>query len=80
MTIDPRLPREKVVDNRSFFYKPSTKPQFTCAATAGSGQMAIGSKNGDIRLYSDKTLQQPKKDLEQAPRAKTQLPGFGGIH
>ncbi len=78
MTLDPRLPKEKVVDNKSFFYKSSTKPQLTCAATTGSGHMAVGSKNGDIRLYSEKTLQQSKKDLEQAPRAKTQLPGLGG--
>jgi len=77
MTLDPRLPKEKVVDSKSYFYKPSTKPQFTCAATTGSGQMAVGSKNGDVRLYNEKTLQQSKKELEQAPRAKTQLPGFG---
>ena len=77
MYIDPRLPNQKVVDSQSFFYKPTTKPMFSCAATTGSGDMVIGSKNGDIRLYNEKSIHQNKKELEQAPRAKTSLPGFG---
>lgn len=78
MYMDPRLPREKVVKSQSYWYKPSSKPALSCAATTSTGQMVVGTRNGDIRLFSEKTLKTPKKDLEQAPRAKTSLPGFGG--
>ncbi len=62
----------------SFMYKPSTRPELSCAATTEDGQMVVGSKTGEIRMFSQKSMNQDKKDLEQAPRAKTTLPGFGG--
>jgi len=77
MTLDPRLQGSKVVDSKSHFYKPSGKPMLSCAATTDEGHMVVGSRNGDIRLFSAKTIATPKKELEQAPRAKTNLPGFG---
>ena len=40
---------------------------FTCMATTGSGDVAVGSFDGRIRLYSDSTLRQ----------AKTTFPGLG---
>jgi len=75
--LDPRLPKEKMVSSQSYFYKHTTKPSLSCAATTAKGHMVVGTRNGDIRLFSEKTLQTPKRDLEQAPRAKTALPGFG---
>jgi len=40
---------------------------FTCMATSGSGWVAVGSKDGKVRLYNDKSLKQ----------AKTAIPGLG---
>jgi len=77
MVIDPRLPKEKVVDSRTFMYKPTSKPHLSCAATTETGHVAIGSQTGEIRMYSSNTFGQPKKNLDSAPIAKTSLPGFG---
>ncbi|KXZ52553.1 hypothetical protein GPECTOR_9g597 [Gonium pectorale] len=40
---------------------------FTCMATSGDGFVAVGSRDGRIRLYNSKTLTQ----------AKTSIPGLG---
>eukprot|EP00775_Hariotina_reticulata_P006643 gene6643-6868_t len=40
---------------------------FSCMATSGSGHVVVGSKDGKIRFYSNKTLTQ----------AKTSIPGLG---
>lgn len=40
---------------------------FTCMATSGDGYVVVGSKDGKVRLYSDKSLKQ----------AKTAFPGLG---
>ncbi|PNW71515.1 hypothetical protein CHLRE_16g657550v5 [Chlamydomonas reinhardtii] len=40
---------------------------FTCMATSGDGFVAVGAKDGRIRLYNSKTLTQ----------AKTSIPGLG---
>jgi WD40 repeat protein len=40
---------------------------FTCMATSGEGYVAVGSQDGKIRLYSNKTL----------TRANTAIPGLG---
>lgn len=40
---------------------------FTCMATSGDGFVVVGSKDGKVRLYSDKSLKQ----------AKTSIPGLG---
>jgi hypothetical protein len=77
MYLDPRLPKEKMVQAKSFFYKPSGRPSLSCAATTEQGHLVVGTKNGDIRLFSEKSIQTPKKELEAAPRAKTALPGLG---
>jgi len=75
--LDPRLPKDKMVSAQSYFYKPSTKAELSCAATTADGKVVAGTRNGDIRLFSENTLNTPKKDAEQAPRAKTALPGYG---
>ena len=41
-------------------------PDLSCVATNYQGQMAVGSKKGEIRLFSD-----------ASKRAKTKLPGLG---
>lgn len=75
-TIDPRLPKNKMVENQSSFYNASSKPMLSCAATTREGAIAVGSKKGDIRLFSANLLDN-RKDLLSAPKAKTTLPGFG---
>ena len=44
-----------------------SKNEFTCLATTGDGHVAVGDKDGVVRLFTDKTL----------TRAKTTFPGFG---
>jgi hypothetical protein len=34
------------------------RPNFTCMATSENGHVAVGSKDGKIRLYNDKALTQ----------------------
>eukprot|EP01102_Stenamoeba_stenopodia_P003899 TRINITY_DN1401_c0_g1_i3.p1 TRINITY_DN1401_c0_g1~~TRINITY_DN1401_c0_g1_i3.p1 ORF type:complete len:708 (+),score=109.02 TRINITY_DN1401_c0_g1_i3:61-2124(+) len=75
--IDPRLPKFKQVDTRSLAYK-TKGVELSCAATTSRGQMAIGSKDGKIRFFSENALGRDIKDVEdRTPRAKTTLPGFG---
>ena len=62
--IDPRLRGNKRVDSEMKSYK--MKNEFTCGTTTESGELAVGSSQGDIRLYN-------KIDK----RAKSLLPGFG---
>lgn len=63
--IDPRLNSEsKRVESEKKSY--AVKTQFTCGATTGVGDLAVGSGKGEIRLYDQ---------LDK--RAKTLLPGFG---
>jgi len=43
-----------------------------------TGQLAIGSKDGKIRFFSENALGRDIKDVsDRTPRAKTTLPGFG---
>ncbi|KAL2916295.1 Vacuolar import and degradation protein 27 [Polyrhizophydium stewartii] len=63
--LDPRLSsRAKRVESESSSY--ATKYNFTTAATTGKGNVAIASRNGDIRLYNKIGI-----------RAKTLMPGLG---
>ncbi|KAH9823256.1 VID27 cytoplasmic protein-domain-containing protein [Melampsora americana] len=48
-TVDPRVSGNKRVNNQTRSYK--TRVDFACAVTTESGEVAIGSHNGDIRLY-----------------------------
>lgn len=63
--IDPRLSGTKKVESETKQYV--VKNEFSCGATTASGELAVASKKGDIRLFN-------KLDK----RAKTLLPGFGG--
>lgn len=62
--IDPRLAGTKVVQDSSKYY--SSKVGFTASATTGDGNVAIGSKSGEIRLYN-----------KLGKMAKTHLPSMG---
>jgi len=75
--IDPRLPKEKMVHPLSYFYKPTSRPNLSCATTTNNGQMVVGTKSGEIRLFSEKQMTTEKKEFDTAPKAKTALPGFG---
>jgi hypothetical protein len=49
-------------------------------ATTETGQMVMGSRKGEIRLFSDKTFNRDIDPLARLkPRAKTTLPGLGGM-
>uniref|UniRef100_A0A7S3EQ34 Vacuolar import/degradation Vid27 C-terminal domain-containing protein n=1 Tax=Rhodosorus marinus TaxID=101924 RepID=A0A7S3EQ34_9RHOD len=63
MRFDPR-DRDFVVQKKQ--YASGTKTNFTNLATTGAGYVAIGSENGDIRLYN-----------EVGKIAKTHLSGLG---
>lgn len=64
--IDPRLPGVKRVAEESKTYQ--TKTAFACGATTGSGNLAVASARGELRLFSGDRLDK---------RAKTLLPMFG---
>lgn len=59
--IDPRL-KEKIAEKNEY----KTKNEFSCGVTTESGDVAIASKKGDLRLYNKINI-----------RAKSLLPGFG---
>ena len=62
-TLDPRInKKEKVAQPKVY----KTNPQFSQVATTLAGGVAIGSLNGEIRLYK-----------EVGQNAKTALPGLG---
>jgi len=64
---------------RNFQYKNASTTQFSCAATTADGNMAVGTKTGEVRLFSHNTLAKGSNNsVEQsAPRAKTKLVGYG---
>jgi len=63
-TLDPRLNKSnKLVDKKEY----KTNPKMSCMITTDFGGIAIGSLNGEIRLF---------KQVGQ--NAKTLLPGLGG--
>lgn len=62
--VDPRLSGTKRVDTEMKSY--AVKNGFSCGATTGSGELAVASEKGEIRLFN-------KLDK----RAKTLLPMFG---
>lgn len=75
--LDPRLPGEKQVSSRSYMYGKSA-PALSCMATTENGHMVMGSRKGEIRLFSDKTFSRDIDPLARLkPRAKTTLPGLG---
>jgi len=59
--IDPRL-KEKIAEKNEY----KTKNEFSCGVTTESGDVAVASKKGDLRLYNKINI-----------RAKSLLPGFG---
>lgn len=59
--IDPRM-KDKVVDKNTY----KSKNIFSCGIATNTGDVAIASKKGDLRLYNK---------IEK--RAKSLLPGFG---
>eukprot|EP00028_Trichosphaerium_sp_Am-I-7-wt_P003712 CAMPEP_0168538904 /NCGR_PEP_ID=MMETSP0405-20121227/21472_1 /TAXON_ID=498012 /ORGANISM="Trichosphaerium sp, Strain Am-I-7 wt" /LENGTH=462 /DNA_ID=CAMNT_0008568289 /DNA_START=33 /DNA_END=1421 /DNA_ORIENTATION=- len=82
--LDPRVPGSKVVKSRNFQY--ARNPKFACASTTEQGHLAVGSSTGEIRLFSNKSMQGDSFSrhearlgggITKAPRAKTSLPGCG---
>ncbi len=62
--MDSRIEKKnKIVLNKNY----KTNNKFSCIATTGFGGVAVGSENGDIRLYK-----------EMGKNAKTLLPSLGG--
>lgn len=62
----------------SYMYGKSA-PALSCMATTENGHMVMGSRKGEIRLFSDKTFSRDIDPLARLkPRAKTTLPGLGG--
>ena len=70
MTFDTRT-KNGVVS--SSMYGAHSRPQLSCIATTDSGDVAIGSKSGEVRLYESGSFSTP----DRAPRAKTMYSGFG---
>ncbi|KAL0211348.1 hypothetical protein P9112_009646 [Eukaryota sp. TZLM1-RC] len=66
MVWDPRA-GHGALDGKGFHYAPSTKPQLSCFSVTGDGALAVGSRKGDIRLFSS---------LDNK-RAKTLINGWG---
>eukprot|EP00798_Chlamydomonas_sp_ICE-L_P024533 gene24531-10138_t len=69
---DLRDARGVVQESPLVNYEPGGKDysrgtNFTCMATSGDGYVAVGSKDGKVRLYSNKSLS----------KAQTAIPGLG---
>jgi len=64
--IDPRQSGSKQVESMTKQYAHESNNKFNCTATTENGQLAVASKKGDIRLFSDINK-----------NAKTHLPGLG---
>lgn len=62
--IDPRLPDAKIVDSEHKKY--ATNNKFSAIASTENGNIAVASKNGDIRLYDRLGI-----------NAKTHIPAMG---
>jgi len=76
--LDSRLPGEKQVKEKSFMYSLNANPKLNVATTTKNGELAIGSRDGKIRLYSENTFRKIKADdPEHKVKAKTELPGLG---
>jgi hypothetical protein len=65
--VDPRLSGKKLVDSE--FKQYNSRLDLSVAATSGTGNLAIASNKGDIRLYNG-----------LGKIAKTHLPGLGGMN
>jgi hypothetical protein len=63
-TMDARINKKDKVVNAKYY---KTNPKMNCIATTDLGGIAVGSANGEIRLYK-----------EIGKNAKTLLPCFGG--
>jgi len=72
-----------MVESNSYFYSASSRPNLTCGATTGTGQLAVGNIKGEVKLFDHKLLGEGKARgrgdsiEDRAPRAKTSLPGLG---
>lgn len=70
MTFDPRTQKGIVSAN---LYGAHSRPFLSCMATTEDGDIVVGSRRGEIRLYEKGVFTVPDK----APRAKNTYPGFG---
>jgi len=60
--LDPRLPGNKTIPTRERFFSRGTSGSsgLNCAATSADGDIVIGSKRGDVRLFSNKIWEDNK--------------------
>jgi len=74
--VDPRSPRKVV---RSHQMTNASNSQFDCGATTQSGDLAVGTRKGEIRLFNQSSLAKggTQDGIGTAPRAKTRLVGYG---
>ena len=62
--IDSRLPGDKHIETQSKYFTRGAgrSAGLTCAATTGQGDVVMGSRSGDIRLFSRKIWESDDKD------------------
>ena len=77
--LDPRLPGNKMVQDRAFFSKAVRAPGFCCVATTGAKQVVAGTEKGEIKFYDHRylDLSESRGALSEKPIAKNNYPGFG---
>eukprot|EP01027_Heterolobosea_sp_BB2_P019820 GEZU01027919.1.p1 GENE.GEZU01027919.1~~GEZU01027919.1.p1 ORF type:complete len:800 (-),score=232.88 GEZU01027919.1:129-2492(-) len=76
--MDPRLNNDSKIVGNIADLESRSKPGFTCATTSEDGFLAVGSKKGELRLYSGTPGVPRSGKKTAAPKtAKTLLPGFG---
>ncbi|KAN0018486.1 hypothetical protein ACTFIU_011104 [Dictyostelium citrinum] len=79
--VDPRESKNKVTVK--FHGGSNPKSVTSCAATSGSGQIALGTSKGEIKLFSKTQFDQNKRSstssdpLGAIARSRTTLPGIG---
>lgn len=77
--LDPRLPGNKMVQDRAFFSKAARAPGFCCVATTEAKQVVAGTEKGEIKFYDHRylDLSESRGGLSEKPIAKNNYPGFG---
>ena len=64
--IDPRLPGKKTVESKSKYFTRGVgrSAGLTCAASTGHGDVVMGNKNGEVRLFSRKIWEDDAKNWQ----------------
>lgn len=76
--MDPRVKGRDMIIGDIAELSSRSKPDFRCGSTSDSGQLAVGNRKGEIRLYSGIPGVAKLQGKGANPKsAKTLLPGFG---